>query len=105
MKKISKITGLFPILLVVYEISVYLSNDMYLPALPDMMHDLQISATQAQLTITMWFIGAASTPLVMGAFADHFGRRPTLLTGGVIYVFGVMLRELKRINHNGSKRY
>ena len=45
MKTIPKLTWLFPILLVVYEISVYLSNDMYLPALPNMMHDLQISAT------------------------------------------------------------
>ena len=89
MKK-TKITWLFPILLVVYEISVYLSNDMYLPALPNMMRDLQISSTQAQLTITMWFIGAACTPLVMGALADHFGRRPTLLTGGIIYVFATI---------------
>lgn len=89
-----RLTWLFPILLVVYEISVYLSNDMYLPALPNMMHDLKISATQAQLTITMWFIGAASTPLVMGAFADHFGRRSTLLTGGTIYVFGTIICAL-----------
>ena len=93
-KTISKLTWLFPILLVVYEISVYLSNDMYLPALPNMMHDLQISATQAQLTITMWFIGAASTPLVMGALADHFGRRPTLLIGGIIYVFATIICAL-----------
>ncbi len=94
MKKISKLTWLFPILLVGYEISVYLSNDMYLPALPNMMHDLQISATQAQLTITMWFIGAASTPLVMGALADHFGRRATLLIGGMIYVFATIICAL-----------
>jgi Bcr/CflA subfamily drug resistance transporter len=94
MKTIPKLTWLFPILLVVYEISVYLSNDMYLPALPNMMHDLQISATQAQLTITMWFIGAASTPLVMGALADHFGRRSTLLTGGMIYVFATIICAL-----------
>lgn len=94
MKTIPKLTWLFPILLVVYEISVYLSNDMYLPALPNMMHDLQISATQAQLTITMWFIGAASTPLVMGALADHFGRRATLLAGGIIYVFATIICAL-----------
>lgn len=94
MKTNPKVSWLFPFLLVMYEISIYLSNDMYLPALPNIMHDLQISSTQAQLTITMWFIGAASTPLVMGAFADHFGRRPTLLTGGVIYVLATIMCAL-----------
>jgi Bcr/CflA subfamily drug resistance transporter len=94
MKTTHKVSWLFPILLVMYEISIYLSNDMYLPALPNMMHDLQISSKQAQLTITMWFIGAASTPLVMGAFADRFGRRPTLLIGGVIYVLATMMCAL-----------
>lgn len=81
-----RINWVFPLLLVLYEISTYLSNDMYLPALPDMMQNLNISATSAQLTVAMWFLGAAITPLMMGALADRFGRRPTLLIGGAIYV-------------------
>lgn len=89
-----KISWLFPISLVLYEISVYLSNDMYLPALPSMMKDLHLSATQAQLTITMWFLGSATTPLIMGALADRFGRRPTLLVGGLIYVIATMICAL-----------
>lgn len=86
-----RINWLFPILLVLYEISIYLSNDMFLPALPEMMHDLHLSAAEVQLTVTMWFLGTASMPLVMGALADRFGRRPTLLIGGVIYVFSTVL--------------
>jgi len=82
---------LFPLLLVMYEITIYLSNDMYLPALPDMMRDLHLTATQAQLTITMWFLGSALLPLIMGALADRFGRRKTLLTGGFIFVVSTAL--------------
>jgi Bcr/CflA subfamily drug resistance transporter len=89
-----KISWLFPISLVMYEICTYLSNDMYLPALPQMMNDLHITATQAQLTITMWFIGSASMPLMMGALADRYGRRPTLLVGGFIYVISTIICAL-----------
>jgi DHA1 family multidrug/chloramphenicol efflux transport protein-like MFS transporter len=64
---------------------------MYLPALPEMMHDLKISATHAQLTVTMWFLGSASMPLIMGAIADRFGRRPTLLVGGILYVISTVM--------------
>lgn len=77
---------LFPFLLVFYEISTYLSNDMYLPALPQMMQDLSITAKQAQLTITMWFLGSAGMPLFMGILSDRFGRRSVLLGGGLLYI-------------------
>ena len=91
MKSIPRVSALFPLLLVIYEISIYLSNDMYLPALPDMMHDLSLSATHAQLTITMWFLGSAITPLFVGALADRYGRRPVLLIGGLIYIISTIL--------------
>jgi Bcr/CflA subfamily drug resistance transporter len=85
---------MFPLLLVFYEISAYLSNDMYLPALPTMMQDIGLSLSQAQLTLTAWFLGAASMPLVMGAISDHYGRRPILLYGGIIYVLATMVCAL-----------
>lgn len=85
---------LFPFILVIYEISMYLSNDMYLPALPQMMHDLSLTSAHAQLTITMWFLGSAMMPLFMGALADRFGRRNTLLIGGILYVLSGVLCAL-----------
>src|SRR5579862_2548418 len=78
---------LFPMLLVIYEIATYLSNDMYLPAVPEMMRDLSLNTAQVQLTLTLWFLGLASMPLMIGVVSDRFGRRPVLLIGGIIYIF------------------
>lgn len=75
----------FPIVLVLYEIVNYLSNDMYLPALPQMMRSLHLGASGAEFTLMWWFLGMAIAPLFMGLLADHYGRRPVLLWGGVIY--------------------
>lgn len=94
MKKHYHPSLLFPLILVTYEMFCYLSNDMYLPALPDMMRDLSLTTTQAQLTITMWFIGSAITPLVIGALADRFGRRCVLLIGGIFYVLSSVVCAL-----------
>lgn len=77
---------LFPFLLVFYEIGAYLSNDMYLPALPLMMTDLHISAHETQLTLTAWFIGATSLQLIAGPLSDRFGRKPILIISGAIYI-------------------
>ncbi|MGC1854504.1 MAG: MFS transporter [Candidatus Aquirickettsiella sp.] len=75
----------FPFLLVSYEIINYLANDMYLPALPSMVHDLGITTRVAQLTVTAWFFGASSLHLLLAPVSDRFGRKPVLLIGGVVF--------------------
>ncbi len=85
---------IFPLALVFYEIAFYLSNDMYLPALPVMMRELSLTSQQAQLTLTMWFLGAASLPIFIGPLADRFGRRIVLLIGGIIYIATTLICAL-----------
>lgn len=70
---------IFPLLLVCYEIVIYLSNDMYLPSLPQIMDNLDMSSTQDQTTLTFWFAGAAFFPIFMGIASDSYGRRKTLI--------------------------
>lgn len=79
-------TIIFPILLALYEICTYLSNDAYLPALPHITHDLLTTNHLVQLTLTTWFMGSASMQLFLGPLADRVGRRPVLLCGGLIFV-------------------
>lgn len=86
-----KIAGIFPILLACYEMVTYLSNDMYLPALPQMAHDLSVSNELTQLSLTTWFLGAASMQLFLGPMSDRFGRRPILLLGGLIFTLATIV--------------
>lgn len=57
--------------------------DMYLPAFPQMMTDLNTSATSVQLTLTTFMLGMAVGQLVIGPLSDQFGRRKPLLIGAV----------------------
>ncbi|MEN9748350.1 MAG: hypothetical protein RLZZ603_1042 [Actinomycetota bacterium] len=56
-------------------------TDVYLPALPQMAHDLHTTASGAQLVITFFSIGMAIGQLIMGSTSDRFGRRPLLIAG------------------------
>jgi len=62
-----------------------LSNDMYLPALPQLADDLGVGASAAQLTLTSCLAGLAVGQLVSGPMSDRFGRRRPLLAGVVVY--------------------
>jgi Bcr/CflA subfamily drug resistance transporter len=87
----SKYILLFPLLLVLYEISTYLANDMYLPALPSIVTDLNTNTSSAQQTITIWFLGTMSLQLFLGPLSDRLGRRPILLTGGIIFILATVI--------------
>jgi Bcr/CflA subfamily drug resistance transporter len=81
---------IFPYILIFYEVITYLSNDLYLPALPHLMRDFSSSPAIAQLTLTAWFLGAASTQLIIGPLSDHYGRRPILLSGIILFILSTI---------------
>lgn len=81
---------IFPYILIFYVIITYLSNDLYLPALTNLMQDFNSTPALAQLTLTAWFLGSASTQLVMGPLSDHFGRRPILLSGALLFILATI---------------
>jgi MFS family permease len=84
----------FPIVLLSYEVAVYLSNDMYLPALPDLARDLRASPDQVQTTMTAWFLGSCSVSLILGPLVDFIGRKRVLVGGNGLFVLTCILCAL-----------
>lgn len=62
-----------------------LSTDMYLPALPVMSQEFDISASLTQLTLTMTMLGMAFGQMLMGPVSDRYGRRIPLLIGMILF--------------------
>lgn len=58
---------------------------IFLPALPYAARDLAASASEVQLTVSLYLIGMAAGQLVYGPLSDRFGRRPVLLGGLALY--------------------
>ena len=68
-----------------------LSTDMYLPALPEFSNDFHISASLAQLTLTMTLIGMAVGQILGGPVSDYLGRRNPLLLGMAVFTAASVL--------------
>ncbi len=77
---------LLPYLLILFEIAVYLSNDMYLPSMPAIAQDLALTQEQTQNTLTFWFLGASALQFILGPLSDRYGRRPIILIGAASFV-------------------
>lgn len=85
---------LFPLYLVLYELACYLSNDAYLPALSHISHDLGVSNSFSQLSLTAFFFGNALAQLIMGPIADRLGRVPVMRWGGIVFVATTLLLSI-----------
>jgi MFS transporter, DHA1 family, multidrug resistance protein len=57
------------------------SIDMYLPAFPQIAHDLGTTPAQISLSVSGYFIGLALGQLFYGPLLDRFGRKPPLYAG------------------------
>nr|MBP9643961.1 MFS transporter [Budvicia sp.] len=60
-----------------------LSIDMYLPAMPAIALDFNVSDGMVQLTLSAYIIGFAIGQLFYGPMADSIGRKPVIV-GGVL---------------------
>jgi MFS transporter, DHA1 family, multidrug resistance protein len=62
------------------------SIDMYLPAFPQIAHDLGTTPAEISLSVSGYFVGLACGQLVYGPLLDRFGRKPPLYVGLTLFV-------------------
>lgn len=67
-----------------------LATDMYLPALPTVQLDMGISASLAQMTLTMTMLGMALGQIFAGPISDRYGRKWPLAAGMVIFTLSTV---------------
>lgn len=79
---------LLPVFLIIYGFTGGLSNDIYLPAMPIMTDYFDTNDTMVQLTLTFWGFGVGAFQLFLGPWSDHYGRRPALIYGGILFLIG-----------------
>ncbi len=71
---------------------VALSIDALLPALPEIGRSLGTSNTNdAQMLVTMIFLGLGFGQLIFGPLSDSFGRKPIVYYGFILFIISTMI--------------
>src|SRR3984957_8953607 len=63
-----------------------ISIDMYLPAFPQIAHDLGTTPAEISLSVSGYFVGLALGQLFYGPLLDRFGRKKPLYGGLSVFV-------------------
>jgi DHA1 family bicyclomycin/chloramphenicol resistance-like MFS transporter len=64
-----------------------MSIDMYLPAFPTIQAEFGTDVSLVQLSLSVFMLGFGGGQVFYGPLGDHFGRRPVLLGGVLMYMF------------------
>lgn len=65
--------------------------DLYLPAMPQIVSDLQTDDAAVQFTFTVYFIAFGLAQMIYGPLADRYGRRLPVFLGLAIYIAGSLV--------------
>ncbi|WP_413111636.1 Bcr/CflA family multidrug efflux MFS transporter [Thaumasiovibrio sp. DFM-14] len=73
-----------------------LAIDMYLPAMPSIASDLNVSSSAVQITLTVYTASFAIGQVFFGPLADAYGRRPVLICGIALFALMSVLCALSQ---------
>ncbi len=65
-----------------------ITTDLYLPALPAIQEFFHTDVPTVQLTLSVYMVVFGLCQIFYGPLSDRFGRKPVILIGTLIYLFG-----------------
>lgn len=87
----SKHAYTFAFFLVLYEFLTYISNDMIMPGMIDVVHAFHASDTNIGKSFALYVLGGGSLQLFLGPLSDCYGRRPVMLWGAFFFFICTVL--------------
>jgi len=89
-KRKSWLSENFYILVALYAVSLFLSNDIFLPAIDTVALDLHASKSLVSTGVGLFILGSLVFQLVAGPISDRYGRRKSLLYGGLFFTLATL---------------
>lgn len=76
----------FPVGIITLLVIAFMSNDLFIPSMPELATSLGVSANVIQNAIAIWFYGSMTLQVVLGPISDQYGRKPILLVSSIVLI-------------------
>lgn len=90
MKRLWWFAGFF----LLYELTVYLTNDMIMPGMPRVMAEFGGPSRYIGLSLSLYILGGCSLQIFLGPLADRSGKRRVMLGGAAFFLLATALVPL-----------
>ncbi|MDX2346583.1 MAG: MFS transporter [Legionella sp.] len=97
---------IFAVFLVLYEFLTYISNDMIMPVMLQVVKSFDAPESAIARSLMLYILGGSTLQIILGPLSDHYGRRPVMITGGWVFlVFTVLIACSGSINQFLAARF
>lgn len=77
-----------------YELTVYLTNDMIMPGMPRVMAEFGGPSRYIGLSLSLYILGGCTLQIILGPLADRIGKRRVMLGGAAFFLLATALVPL-----------
>ncbi|ETF02774.1 multidrug transporter [Advenella kashmirensis W13003] len=77
---------LFPLAMVLFELSAYIGNDMVQPAMLTITAEYGVDDAWVASSMSLYILGGACLTWLIGPLSDRYGRRPVMLWGVLYFI-------------------
>lgn len=74
----------------VFELNIYLSNDMIMPAMLGIVDEFQAEKKFIPLSLSLYLLGGSSLQIFLGPLAEHIGKRKLVLAGNALFLLATL---------------
>jgi len=85
---------LFVSFLLVYEFSVYIANDMIMPAMINIVKEFAVPDSFIGSSLSIFVLGGATLQILLGPLSDRYGSRKIMLGGVLLFLLATVFNGL-----------
>lgn len=85
---------LFVSFLLVYEFSVYIANDMIMPAMVNIVKEFAVPDSFIGSSLSIFVLGGATLQILLGPLSDRYGSRKIMLGGILLFLLATVFNGL-----------
>lgn len=75
---------------ILYELTVYLSNDMIMPAMLQVVNEFHASNSNIAFSLSLYVLGGSMLQIFLGPIADRIGKRKVMLAGNALFLLATV---------------
>jgi len=80
----------FSMFFLLYELTIYLSNDMIMPGMLQVVNDFNASKESIALSLSLYILGGSMLQIFLGPIADRVGKRKVMLAGNAMFLVATL---------------
>lgn len=82
---------LFAVFFIIYEFNTYISNDMIMPGMIQVVNEFHSSVDNIATSLSLFIIGGSTLQIFLGPLCERYGKKNIMLVGNILFLIATIV--------------